>query len=260
MEMFDTVRRMRETRPLVHHITNWVTIYDCAQAVRAIGALPVMAHARDDALELVGLASAVVLNIGTLDAELVDTMAAVAERADERGIPVVLDPVGAGATSMRTAAATRLLDIGAISVLKGNAGEVTTLAGGDAEVRGVESMASGGASGAARALAERWEMTVAVTGAVDFVTDGERAASVRNGVSTMGSVVGTGCMAASVIGAFVAVDPDRFEGAVNALAAYGIAGEVAATRSTLPMGFKLELMDALSGFTEEHARRARVDR
>lgn len=259
MKMFETVERMRESRPLVHHLTNWVTIYDCAQTVRATGALPVMAHARDDAVEMVDLASSVVLNIGTLDAEIIDTMEAVARRAGERGIPVVLDPVGAGATTMRTEAAQRLLATGAIKVLKGNAGEVTILAGGDAEVRGVESMAAEGAETAAVELAKARDMVVAITGAEDFVTDGERSARISNGTEIMGRVVGTGCMSASVIGSFVAIDPDAFEGTVNALSAYGIAGETAAERATMPMAFKSELMDALTSLDKGHERRARVE-
>ncbi|HID74292.1 MAG TPA: hydroxyethylthiazole kinase [Thermoplasmata archaeon] len=257
--MYETIERMRRDRPLVHHITNWVTIYDCAQSVRAIGALPVMAHARDDALEMVGLASAVVLNIGTLTGELVDTMVAVAERARERGVPVVLDPVGAGATIMRTEAARRILHTGAVTVLKGNAGEVTIMAGGRAEVRGVESMTADGAVSSAAALARDGPVVV-ITGATDTVTDADRTVVVSNGTEVMGRVVGTGCMAASVIGAFVAVDPDPLEATVNALAAFGIAGEKAAEHATGPMAFKHRLMDELASLSRADVARARVER
>ncbi len=259
MELYRSIERIRETKPLVHHLTNWVTIYDCAQITRSVGALPVMAHSRQDAVEMVGIASALVLNIGTLDDELVDTMVLVAERAKELGTPVVMDPVGAGATTPRTEAARRLLDTGAITVIKGNAGEITTLAGGIAEVRGVESMAAEGADSAAKMLAKEGHV-VAMTGAVDHVTDGERTALISNGHSLMGEVVGTGCMSASVIGAFIAVDPDPFEGTVNALASYGISGEKGAEGSPAPLDFKSRLIDGMASLSRSDIDMMKVER
>jgi len=259
MELRETMEMIRETRPLVHHLTNWVTIYDCAQITRSVGALPVMAHSRRDALEMVGIASALVLNIGTLDDELVDTMVLVAERARELNVPVVLDPVGAGATTPRTEASKRLLDTGAITIIKGNAGEITTLAGGIAEVRGVESLAAEGAEAAAKMLAAEGHI-VAMTGPVDHVTDGKRTALISNGTALMGEVVGTGCMSASVIGAFAAVDPDPFEAAVNALSAYGISGEKGAVGSPAPLEFKTRLIDGMASITSEDGGRTKVRR
>jgi len=259
MELYESIERIRETKPLVHHLTNWVTIYDCAQITRSVGALPVMAHSRQDALEMVGIASALVLNIGTLDDELVDTMVLAAERAAELNVPVVLDPVGAGATTPRTEASKRLLDTGAITVVKGNAGEITTLAGGVAEVRGVESMAAEGAEAAAGMLASEGRI-VAMTGPVDHVTDGGRTALISNGTALMGDVVGTGCMSASVIGAFAAVDPDPFEATVNALSSYGIAGEKGAVGSPTPLEFKSRLIDGMASLSIEDGGRMKVKR
>src|SRR6058998_2919738 len=138
-----TLRELRERKPLVHQITNYVVMNETANATLALGALPVMAHAREEVEEMVGLASALVLNIGTLSEDWIDAMLLAGRAASRRGIPVVLDPVGAGATAYRTDTARRILDEVGVTVLRGNPGEVATLVGGDAEVRGVESIASG---------------------------------------------------------------------------------------------------------------------
>jgi hydroxyethylthiazole kinase len=213
----------------VHHITNWVTINDCAQVVRHWGCLPVMAHAREEVEDMVGLASALVLNIGTLTPELVAAMLLAAKAANRKGIPVVLDAVGAGATWLRTAETRRLIIDAHIDVLKGNAGEIATIAGMQAEVRGVESISVGGDIGeAARALAARLKNVVAVTGAVDLVTDGEALLEVAYGDPMMGRVVGTGCISASTIGCFNAAGPDLLHRTAEGLASLGVAGERAA--------------------------------
>src|SRR5262245_63996582 len=133
---------MRERKPLVHQITNYVVMNETANATLALGALPVMAHAREEVEEMVGLAGALVLNIGTLSPHWIEAMILAGRAAGERGVPVVLDPVGAGATTYRTETARRILDQVDVTVLRGNAGEVATLVGVDAEVRGVESIRS----------------------------------------------------------------------------------------------------------------------
>src|SRR5947207_15282470 len=137
------LRELRERKPLVHQITNYVVMNETANATLALGGLPVMAHAPDEVEEMVGLASALVLNIGTLSEHWIDAMLLAGRAAGERGIPVVLDPVGAGATAYRTQTARRILDDVDVTVLRGNLGEVATLLGSDAEVRGVESMTIG---------------------------------------------------------------------------------------------------------------------
>jgi len=239
---------VRETRPLVHHITNYVTVNDCANVTLSVGAAPVMADALEEVAEMAGMADALVLNIGTLSSVQVEAMLVAGETANARGIPVVLDPVGAGATAFRTATVRRLLEALDIAVLKGNAGEIGTIAGIEARVRGVDSAGlSGDPAEVCSRLAERLGCTVAMSAPVDVVSDGDRVAFVENGHPLMGAVSGTGCMAASVTGAFAAIADDRFEAAVVALAAFGLAGEGAAARVAGPGSFRAGLFDALAG-------------
>src|SRR5919109_3604197 len=189
-----TLARIREHKPLVHQITNYVVMNETANATLALGALPVMAHAREEVEEMVGLAGALVINIGTLSPDWVDAMLAAGKGANARGTPVVLDPVGAGATSYRTETAKRILDEVDVTVLRGNAGEVATLVGVEAEVRGVESMDVGGdAAEIARAAAKKLGVVASVTGPVDHVSDGEDVLAVANGHELLGAVSGTGC-------------------------------------------------------------------
>lgn len=239
--------RVREIRPLVHHITNFVTVNDCANVTLAIGAAPVMAEAPEEVAEMVGLANALVLNIGTLSSTQVEAMLIAGRAANARGIPVVLDPVGAGATRFRTTTALRLLDGLEIAVIKGNAGEIGTIAGIEARVRGVDSagMAGDPADVCCR-LASRLGGVVAMSGPVDIVSDGNRVAFVENGCPMMGAVSGTGCMVASVTGAFAAVADDPFSAAVASLAAFGLAGERAAQEAHGPGSFRPGLIDALA--------------
>lgn len=239
--------RVREVRPLVHHITNYVTVNDCANVTLSVGAAPVMADAPEEVAEMAGMADALVLNIGTLSSAQVEAMLLAGQAANACGIPVVLDPVGAGATRFRTATALRLLDGLQIAALKGNAGEIGTIAGIQARVRGVDSAGiMGDPAEVCSRLAARLGCIVAMSGPVDVVSDGDRVAFVENGHPLMGAVSGTGCMAASVTGAFAAVADDRFAAAVAALAAFGLAGERAAERSVGPGSFRSGLLDALA--------------
>lgn len=240
--------RVREMRPLVHHITNYVTVNDCANVTLAVGAAPVMAEAPEEVAEMAGMADALVLNIGTLSSDQVGAMLLAGRAANARGIPVVLDPVGAGATGFRTATALRLLDNLEIAVLKGNAGEIGTIAGIEARVRGVDSAGlTGDPADICRRLASRLGCVVAMSGPVDIVSDGGRIALVENGHPLMGTVSGTGCMVASVTGAFAAVADDPFSAAVAALAAFGLSGEHATDRAHGPGSFRPGLIDALAG-------------
>src|SRR6266571_2377191 len=221
-----TLREVRERKPLVHQITNYVVMNETANATLALGALPVMAHAREEVEEMVGLAGALVLNIGTLSPPWVEAMLAAAHRANERGVPVVLDPVGAGATRYRTETAKRILDEVDVAVLRGNAGEVATLVGVEAEVRGVESIgAAADAAEVAREAARTLGVLASVTGAVDHVSDGEQVRAVANGHPLLAAITGTGCMASAITGCFLAVAESPLEGAVEALVAFGVAGE-----------------------------------
>jgi hydroxyethylthiazole kinase len=242
----DSLRRLRETKPLVHQITNYVVMNETANATLAIGALPVMAHAREEVEEMVGLAGALVLNIGTLSPEWVDAMLLAGRAANRRGVPIVLDPVGAGATRYRTDTARRLLDELDVAVLRGNAGEVATLVGVEAEVRGVESVGAGGdPADLARAAARALGVVASVTGPVDHVSDGERAAAIANGDALLGSITGTGCMSTALTGCFLAV-AQPFDAAVGALVAFGVAGEDAARDAEGPGTFHALLYDAIA--------------
>jgi hydroxyethylthiazole kinase len=240
--------RIRERKPLVHQITNYVVMNETANATLALGALPVMAHAVEEVEEMVGLAGALVLNIGTLSRRWVDAMLLAGRAANERGVPIVLDPVGTGATRYRTDTARGLLRELDVAVLRGNAGEIATLVGVEAEVRGVESIAVGSdAAGLARAAAATLGLVAAVTGPVDHVSDGERTIAVANGHELLAAVSGTGCMSTAITGAFVAAKPDRpLEAAAEALVAFGVAGEDAAATARGPGTFHAGLYDALA--------------
>lgn len=251
-EMYSVLERIKSSKPLVHHITNWVTIYDCANITRCVGALPVMAHAIEESGEMTGISQALVLNIGTLTLELVDSMIASGKKANERGIPVVLDSVGAGATRLRTEKVKEILEGVRVSILKGNAGEMGTLAGMSAEVKGVESMgAEGDPTDTAKHLAGKYGLTAVITGKEDIVSDGKSVYRVSNGHDMMGSIVGTGCMLASVIGAFAAVENDYFRAAAFALVCFGIAGELAAEKAEGPGSYKERFYDELFNLDKE---------
>jgi hydroxyethylthiazole kinase len=243
-----TLRDLRERKPLVHQITNYVVMNETANATLALGALPVMAHAREEVEEMVRLAGALVINIGTLSPHWVDAMLAAGKAANGAGVPVVLDPVGAGATSYRTETALRILDLVDIAVLRGNAGEIATLVGVEAEVRGVESIDAGGEPGVlARAAASKLGLVASVTGPVDHVSDGERLLAVANGHELLAAVTGTGCMSTAITGSFLAAKPEApLEAATEALAAFGVAGEDAARGAKGPGSFHVNLYDALA--------------
>jgi hydroxyethylthiazole kinase len=242
-----TLAVIRERRPLVHNITNYVVMNETANAILALGALPVMAHAHEEVQEMVGLAGALVLNIGTLSPDWVESMVLAGKAANERGVPVVLDPVGAGATAYRTRAAKGLLDEIDVAVLRGNAGEVATLVGIAAEVRGVESVGGGGdPAELAREAARRLGVVASVTGAVDHVSDGERSVAIANGDELLASITGTGCMSTALTGCFLAGKTDAFEAAAEALVAFGVAGEDAAAGAKGPGSFHVNLYDALA--------------
>jgi hydroxyethylthiazole kinase len=247
-----TLRKLRERKPLVHQITNYVVMNETANATLALGALPVMAHAREEVEEMVELAGALVLNIGTLSPHWVEAMLAAGKAANAVGVPVILDPVGAGATRYRTDTARRLLEQVDVAVLRGNQGEVATLVGVEAEVRGVESMGVGGEPAElARAAARKLGLVASVTGAVDHVSDGERVLAVANGHELLASVTGTGCMASAITGCFLAAKQDRFEAAAEALAAFGVAAEDAAREAKGPGSFHVGLYDALAALDPE---------
>jgi hydroxyethylthiazole kinase len=207
-----------------------------------------MAHAPQEVEEMVGLASALVLNIGTLSDHWIEAMLLAGRAASERGIPVVLDPVGAGATKYRTETAQRILHEVNVTVLRGNQGEIATLAGSEAEVRGVESMSTGLEPAAlARGAARQFGLVASVTGPIDHVSDGERVVSIANGHPLLAAVTGTGCISTAITGCFLAAKPDDpLAAAAEALVAYEVAAEDAAAGAEGPGTFHARLYDALA--------------
>ena len=242
-----TLRTMRESKPLVHQITNYVVMNETANATLALGALPVMAHAAEEVEEMVRIASSLVLNIGTLSEHWIESMLFAGGAATARQIPIVLDPVGVGATAYRTSSARRILDVVDVTVLRGNGGEIATLLGAAAEVRGVESMSTGmEPAELARAAARRLGPVVSVTGPVDYVSDGDRVLAIANGHELLATVTGTGCMSSALTGCFLAAKPtEPLEAAAEALAAFGVAAEDAAAGAAGPGTFHARLYDAL---------------
>jgi len=258
--MIDDVRKRK---PLVHHITNYVTVNECANITLNLGALPVMAHAPEEVAEMVSVAGALVLNIGTLSKDQVRSMILAGKKAASLGIPVILDPVGAGATELRTDSCHEILKEIPVAAVKGNAAEISILAGADAKILGVESMGvfHDMAEVACRFARER-NCVVAVSGADDIVTDGNITYLVGNGHPLMGQFVGTGCMAASALGAFLALGENPVESAAVALASFEIAAELASERPDVrgPGSFYPALMDEarmLKGSTVETRSRIR---
>jgi hydroxyethylthiazole kinase len=257
------LRRIRERRPLVHQITNFVVMNETANATLAIGALPVMSHAPEEVAEMASVAGALVLNIGTLTLEWVASMILAGHAANRAGVPVVLDPVGAGATSLRTRSAQRILDEVSVAIVRGNAAEIASLAGQSAEIRGVESMGTSHEAGElARTAAGALRCVVAVTGAVDAVSDGTSTLCIANGHPLLATVTGTGCIASALTGCFAAVNEGAALGAAaEALVALGVAGEDAATQSRGPGSFHVALYDALYALSPDTVDgRARVTR
>ncbi|HNX36082.1 MAG TPA: hydroxyethylthiazole kinase [Kiritimatiellia bacterium] len=249
---------VRVKKPLVHNLTNYVTVNDCANALLAVGASPVMADDPDDVRDIAALADAVVINIGTLNARTIPSMFAAGKIAAARGRPVILDPVGAGASRRRTGTALELMREIPFAVIRGNVSEIKTLLGGSGATRGVDASdgdlsADGlaGTAAAAKALADRTGAIVAVTGATDILTDGVQTLAVNNGHPLMSRITGSGCMLSAVTGAFCGAAQGRMLMAVAAaLCTLGLAGEQAAARTLKEKAgtgsFRTYLIDCLS--------------
>lgn len=253
---------IKDEKPLVHHITNFVVMNETANVTLALGALPVMAHAIEEVEEMVSLASVLNLNIGTLTPEWVDSMIKAGQKANEMGVPVILDPVGAGATTFRTQSAQRILREVDVSVVRGNAGEVSILAGYGGEVRGVETaQAAQNTSQVAKDYALKKSLVVAITGQIDVVSDGNRVAKISNGDAMLTTITGTGCMATTVIAAFLGVEKDTYLATVGGLVAFGLAGEKAASYTqSKPGSFHVALYNALASLNPgEITERGRVE-
>lgn len=260
-QLWTLVATVRERAPLVHNITNFVVMNNTANVLLALGASPAMVHSLDEVEDFVAMSQALVVNIGTLDSQQIAACKLAAMRAGTAGIPWILDPVGAGATPYRLAAARALTRLGP-SVIRGNGSEILTLAQHAGQGRGVDStQGSETALGAARLLAIDTGSVVAVTGVVDYVTDGARVVAIENGHPLMTRVTGLGCSATAVIGALLAVTPDAFTATTAALAVFGVAGELAAAQARGPGSLQVALLDVLYELTHsDFAQRLKLEK
>ena len=246
---------IRENKPLIHNITNYVVMNYTANALLSMGASPVMAHAPNEVEDMVAFAGALVLNIGTLTDDWISSMIKAGKKASELGTPIILDPVGSGATPLRTNSAKSIISQTKTRVIRGNASEILSLRDENSKTKGVDSIHSvEEAAEAARNLAEELQTTLAITGPVDLITDGAKVLRVSNGHPLMAYVTGTGCTATATIGAFLAVDSDPLSATATALAFFGLAGEIAAETASAPGTFMIRLLDALYSITPEQLR------
>ncbi len=255
-ELWQDVLAVRAQAPLIHSITNWVVINFNANVLLAMGASPVMAHACEEAADMANIAQALVLNIGTLTTDKVQAMLLAQKQARARGIPVVLDPVGAGATPYRNQVLRELIQAGPPTIIRGNGSEIMSVAGLSVTTKGVDSrMASDQSVHAALHLAQRIDGVVCVSGQTDYIVDAHgRCAMLNNGDVWMTKVTGVGCSATALIGAFAAVQSDVWRATVAAMAYWGVVGELAAEQ-TRHMGggvgtYAAKLLDVTYGLEE----------
>lgn len=245
---------VRQQSPLVHNITNYVAMNTAANVLLSAGASPLMSFCPEEMDEIVAISSALVINIGCLDLHEIDGMRKAAAAAQRLGKPWVLDPVGAGASAIRTNTAMELIQNYKPSVIRGNASEIMCLAGQTIKSRGVDtSESSTNAVEAAKSLAKATGAVVSVSGAIDYITDGERVESIANGSPLMGRITTMGCCASALTGAFVAASDSIFSGALSCMAMMGIAGDIAATKAEGTGTFQPHFFDALYNFNPTEA-------
>ena len=250
--LINDLKAVREGSPLVHNITNYVVMNNTANALLAIGASPVMAHSADEVEEMVAIASSLVINIGTLSTEWVKAMLLAGKAANKKGIPVVFDPVGAGATTYRTKTCLTIIEECKPSVIRGNASEIKSLINSSDKTKGVDSIAtSDSAIDSAKLLAKKTGAIIVISGPTDYITDGEKIAEVKNGSTMMAKVTGLGCTATAIISAFVSINKNYFEAATHAMAIMGIAGELAAARSEGTGSMQINFLDELYKISEK---------
>lgn len=248
------LNKVREKNPLVHNITNVVVTNFTANGLLALGASPVMAYAAEEVADMAKIAGALVLNIGTLNSTEVEAMIIAGKSANENGVPVIFDPVGAGATAYRTETSKRILREVKVSVVRGNAAEVANVAGFNWEIKGVDAGQAGGNTiELAKLAAEKLNTIVAITGKDDVISDGKITYVVHNGHPLLTKVTGTGCLLTSVVGAFAAVEPDYVQASVAALTFYGVAAQIAAQKTVDkgPGSFQIELLNQLALTSEK---------
>ncbi len=250
-EIFKSVEDIRAKTPLIHNITNYVVMNNTANALLAIGASPVMIHAEEEVEDMAAIASALVINIGTLSPPWVRGMFKALAKAVSKGVPVVIDPVGAGATPYRTQTIRELISADQPTIIRGNASEIMALTDDRLKTKGVDSTtASNEALHAAQSLSKKHQCAVCVSGVVDYIVEGERMMKVANGHPMMTKVTGLGCTASALCGAFAAVEKDPLVAAAKAMAVMGIAGEMAVDKSAGPGSLQMNFLDILYNLSE----------
>lgn len=257
------LENVRNNSPLIHNITNYVTVNDCANIVLACGASPIMADDKAEVEEITTICAGLNINIGTLNSRTIASMLIAGKRANALGHPVVLDPVGAGASKLRTETALQLLEEVSFTVIRGNISEIKTLASGSGTTKGVDADIADRVTEEnidevvtfAKAFARKTAAVIAITGAIDIVADGEKAYCIRNGHPMMASITGTGCQLSAMMAAFVTANPGHsLEAAAAAVSAMGYAGEVAQGRLTQWDGnatYRNYIIDAIYNMTPE---------
>ena len=248
-----TIAEVRSKNPLVHSITNYVVMNNSANALLAIGASPVMAHWADEMESMVEIASSLVINIGTLDNELIRSAKIAGAEASRLGKPIILDPVGAGATIQRTRAAWEIINTCNPTIIRGNASEIMALVDASVMSKGVDSSASSiDALDAAKSLARTTRAIVVISGEIDYITNGTETFTINGGDPIMESVTGMGCTATALIGAFAAVESDAMIASTAAMAIMSLAGERAATKAKGSGSMQICFLDELYNLTPEN--------
>lgn len=248
------LEHVRNAGPLIHCVTNYVTVNDCANALLAAGGSPIMADDPAEVEEITGICAALAVNIGTLNQQTIPAMLLAAARSAELGHPLILDPVGAGASALRTNTALRLLETAKFTAVRGNISEIKALAGAGGGAKGVDADVADRvteenldqAVAFAREFARRRGLIVAITGAIDIVADAKTVYLIRNGHPMMSRITGTGCMLTAVMAAYLAANPqDRLEAAAAAVAAMGLCGQLAYAKMMALEGGNSTLRDHL---------------
>ena len=257
-KIYNSLLKIKEKNPLIHHITNYVTVNDCANIVLAIGASPVMADDIKEVEDMVSIASALVINIGTLNQKTVKSMILAGEKANELSIPVVLDPVGVGATKYRTSIALELLNKVKFSVIRGNISEIKVLSGMDTSTKGVDAESLDESNSIeerirlVKSLSEKYNSVIVITGEKDVIGFKDEVYIVENGSSIMSKITGTGCMCTSVIASYCGAEENYLQATLSGVASMGIAGEIAyeRTKELGPSSFRTALIDSIYNLDE----------
>lgn len=243
--LFRDVDQIRQIQPLIHNITNWVVMPTTANMLLALGAAPIMAHAQEELDDIIQIAQALVINIGTLDNHWLSCIEHAQLAALKRGIPILLDPVGAGASTYRTTSALAIIERG-VDIIRGNASEIMALRDSSIKTKGVDTLhASENALSAAFALAQQYQCIVVISGKIDFIVSASSSVALDYGTPLLTKVVGMGCSLTAMIASFVTVNPDQFSACIHAIAWMGLVSEVAEKKSNGPGSFYNYLLDSL---------------